>query len=387
MSKRKNGEGTWGTKIIRGYRYKFFRDCNGEYTYGKTEKEIKEKLEKKSEEKRNKEITDKTIYKDYLRWYLDTIVKPRVEETTMLTYDRAYNQIVKFPTANISDMQLCSFTTEIPHIQDFLNALAKKYSRNTILNIWTVLGASIRYGINHRRLPPLLLEGVKIPTETDVAVKKKEVPFLSDELIKKIYSSIESTYQNGRPRYGAYGQVIILLINTGLRLGEARAIKWNDIIKKENGQYLLRIDESVAEIKYTGLPRKKIVKSPKNDTSIRVIPLNNKALTAIRWFKEKNPNAQLDDFICLADNHKPIRQQHVHRTIKRLIKDIGYNGEGHISPHTLRHTFGSLLYEKGVDLKTISVLLGHKSIKTTERIYISINQTQKQNAVNVLDDI
>ena len=47
----------------------------------------------------------------------------------------------------------------------------------------------------------------------------------------------------------------------------------------------------------------------------------------------------------------------------------------------------SLLYEKGVDLKTISVLLGHKSIKTTERIYISINQTQKQNAVNVLDDI
>jgi hypothetical protein len=39
MAKRKNGEGTWGSKIIKGTEYKFYRDANGKYFYGKTEKE------------------------------------------------------------------------------------------------------------------------------------------------------------------------------------------------------------------------------------------------------------------------------------------------------------------------------------------------------------
>lgn len=386
MAKRKNGEGTWGTKTVKGYKYKYFRDVNGEYTYGKTEKEVKNKLEKKKQ--RETEIRDTTIFKDYLRWYIDSIMAPKVGETTLLTYDRSYRQIIGFhDKSNISNMQLASFTTNVPHIQNFLNALATKYSRNTILNIWTVMGSALHYGIMHKKLPPLLLEGIKIPDETQVAVKKKDVPFLSKDYVEKIYEAIESKYSNGKPRYGAYGQVVILLINTGLRLGEARALKWNDIIKIDKDRYLLRVDESVAEIKYTDRPRRKIIKDPKNLSSIRDIPLNQKALNAIQWFDNKNPNHKQDDFICLADNHKPIRQQYMHRTINRLMKDINYSGDGKISPHSLRHTFGSLLYERGVDLKTISVLLGHKSVRTTESIYIGITNEQKENAVSILDRI
>ena len=249
------------------------------------------------------------------------------------------------------------------------------------------MGSALHYGIMHKKLPPLLLEGIKIPDETQVAVKKKDVPFLSKDYVEKIYEAIESKYSNGKPRYGAYGQVVILLINTGLRLGEARALKWNDIIKIDKDRYLLRVDESVAEIKYTDRPRRKIIKDPKNLSSIRDIPLNQKALNAIQWFDNKNPNHKQDDFICLADNHKPIRQQYMHRTINRLMKDINYSGDGKISPHSLRHTFGSLLYERGVDLKTISVLLGHKSVRTTESIYIGITNEQKENAVSILDRI
>lgn len=386
MAKRKNGEGTWGTKTIKGYKYKYFRDSNGNYTYGKTEKEVKKKLESKKQ--REIEVKDTTIFKDYLRWYIDNIMSSKVAETTLLTYDRSYRQIVGFhDTSNISDMQLCSFSSNVPHVQNFLNALATKYSRNTILNIWTVMGSALHYGIRHQKLPPLLLEGIKIPDETHVAVKKKDVPFLSKGEVEKIYKAINSTYSNGRKRYGAYGQVVILLINTGLRLGEVRALKWNDIIKIDESNYVLNVDESVAEIKYTNKPRKKIVKDPKNQSSIRKVPLNKRALTAIEWFNKHNPDHKADDFICLADNHKPIRQQYIHRTITRLMNDINYDGNGKVSPHSLRHTFGSLLYENGVDLKTISVLLGHKSIRTTESIYVGINDTQKQNAVNILDSL
>ncbi len=47
--KRKNGEGTWGTKIIKGKVFKFYRDINGKYTYGKTDAAIKKKLSEKNQ--------------------------------------------------------------------------------------------------------------------------------------------------------------------------------------------------------------------------------------------------------------------------------------------------------------------------------------------------
>lgn len=384
--KRKNGEGTWGTKTVKGYKYKFYRDTNGEYTYGKTDKEVKEKLEEKRRVKNKNTIKDTTIFKDYLRWYIDNIMAPRVGEQTLLTYNRSYDEIVSFPNDNICNMQLCSFTTQVPHIQNFLNALAKKYARNTISNMWTVMGSALHYGIKHEKLPALLLEGVHVPNETQVAVKKKEVPFIDSEWIPKIYEEIKSTYKNGKPKYKAEGYVIIMFINTGMRLGELKAVRWNDI-KELNNRKTIRIDESIADIKYKNTPRRRVVKSPKNETSIREIPLNNIACDVLEYFDRLNPKHKLQDFIFLNSMLNPIRQQTLHRTLKRILKNIDYPNIKNVSIHSLRHTFGSLLYKQGVDLKTISVLLGHKSIKTTEQIYVGITSDQKQNAVDVLDKL
>ena len=384
--KRRNGEGTWGTKTVNGHKYKFFRDSNGKYTYGKTEKQIKEKLEKQKEEEKKNTIKDTTIFKDYLRWYIDNVMAPKVGEQTLLTYNRSYEEIINFPTNNICDIQLCSFTTKIPHIQNFLNSLATKYARNTILNMWTVLGSALHYGIKHEKLPPLLLEDIHIPNEAQVAVKKKDVPFLDAAWIPKIYNEIKSTYKNGNPKYKTEAYAIIMFINTGMRLGELKAARWNDI-KNVNDRKSIRVDESIAEIKYRDTPSKRLVKSPKNETSIREIPLNNVACEALDYFDQLNPQHKPQDFIFLNNKKNPIRQQTLHRTLKRILRNIGYPDIQGVSIHSLRHTFGSLLYKQGVDLKTISVLLGHKSIRTTEQIYVGITKEQKQNAVDVLDAI
>ena len=384
--KRKNGEGTWGTKIVNGHKYKFFRDSNGKYTYGKTEKQVKEKLEKQKEIEKKNTIKDTTIFKDYLRWYIDHIMAPRVGEQTLLTYNRSYDEIVNFPTDNICDMQLCSFTTKTPHIQNFLNALATKYSRNTILNIWTVMRSALHYGIRHEKLPPLLLENIHIPNEAQVAVKKKEVPFLDPEWIPIIYNEIKSTYKNGNPKYQSEAYAILMFINTGMRLGELKAARWNDI-KNINNRKSIIVDESIAEIKYKNSPRKRLVKSPKNETSIREIPLNKIACEVLDYFDKLNPEHKPQDFIFLNSKKNPIRQQTLHRTLKRILKNIKYQNADGVSIHSLRHTFGSLLYKQGIDLKTISVLLGHKSIRTTEQIYVGITKEQKQYAVDKLDKL
>ena len=384
--KRRNGEGTWGTKTVNGHKYKFFRDANGKYTYGKTEKQVKEKLEKKKENEKKNTVKDTTIFKDYLRWYIDNIMAPKVGEQTLLTYNRSYDEIVNFPTNNICDMQLCSFTTKTPYVQNFLNALATQYARNTILNMWTVMGSALHYGIRHEKLPPLLLEDIHIPNEAQVAVKKKDVPFLDATWIPKIYNEIKSTYKNGNPKYKTEAYAIIMFINTGMRLGELKAARWNDI-KNVNDRKSIRVDESIADIKYKHQPRKRLVKSPKNETSVREIPLNNIACEVLDYFDKLNPEHKPQDFIFLNSKKNPIRQQTLHRTLKRILTNIGYPNIEGVSIHSLRHTFGSLLYKKGVDLKTISVLLGHKSIRTTEEIYVGITKEQKQNAVDVLDSL
>ena len=56
-----------------------------------------------------------------------------------------------------------------------------------------------------------------------------------------------------------------------------------------------------------------------------------------------------------------------------------------LTPHELRHTFGSLLIKKGVDIKVVSKLLGHKDISVTYNIYIHVLQEQEIEAIGKLD--
>ena len=55
--------------------------------------------------------------------------------------------------------------------------------------------------------------------------------------------------------------------------------------------------------------------------------------------------------------------------------------------HALRHTFGSLLLEKGVDLKTISYLLGHSDITVTANIYVHVSREKAVNSIEVLNKV
>ena len=55
--------------------------------------------------------------------------------------------------------------------------------------------------------------------------------------------------------------------------------------------------------------------------------------------------------------------------------------------HTLRHTFASLLIKKGVDIKIVSDILGHKDVSFTYNIYVHILEEQKTQAMSLLDDI
>ena len=124
-------------------------------------------------------------------------------------------------------------------------------------------------------------------------------------------------------------------------------------------------------------------KKTKNKSSTRIIPLDSIAIEMIERFGKYNPNHKLTDFVCLSQVKEVVKQQNIHKVANRMLKAIGADKK--ISPHGLRHTFGSILYERGVPLKVISKLLGHSSITTTANIYIGIEFEQMSNAVEHLE--
>ncbi|MGN0376076.1 MAG: hypothetical protein ACI4ED_00415, partial [Suilimivivens sp.] len=79
--KRKNGEGTWGKKTIKGFVYTFYRDSDGRYYYGKTEKEVREKIKKESVNKTVKKGTAVQTLGEYMSDWLES-QRNSVEATT-----------------------------------------------------------------------------------------------------------------------------------------------------------------------------------------------------------------------------------------------------------------------------------------------------------------
>lgn len=376
--KRRNGEGSWGTKTIKGVTYKYYRDSNGKYFYGKTEKEINEKRKKYDQTK----VTNTTTFGEYLMWYMNNIHKNTVERTTYETYMRSIKSILNCKYYNISRIQMGSFNTNKNYIQEYFNAITSHYSLNTIKRNWTPIKVALTYAEENGMVMQGIVKGVKLPKESAVGVKAKDVPFLSKKEADEMYKELNAKYKTGNPKYTSTAWAVILLIHTGLRIGELKALKWNDIDFENK---TITIDESMAKVKedIDESRYKTILKKTKNRSSTRIIPLDSIAIEMIEKFSQYNPNHKLTDFVCLSQVKEVVKQQNIHKVANRMLKAIGSDKK--ISPHGLRHTFGSILYEKGVPLKVISKLMGHSNITTTANIYIGIEFEQMSNAVEYLE--
>ena len=142
----------------------------------------------------------------------------------------------------------------------------------------------------------------------------------------------------------------------GLRIGDIETLKWGDIIR-DGEQYRIQIVmQKTREPLY--------------------LPLSKQAL---RWMPERG-KASDDDKIF---GSLPVRNW-ANLVIKKWAKDAGI--AKHLSYHTARHTFATLMLTLGADLYTTSKLLGHTKVATTE-IYAKIVNSKKDEAVNLVDKV
>lgn len=398
MAKRKNGDGTWGVKNIKGTQYKFYRNSNGKYFYGKTEKEIKEKIKNYNPLKEIHKDIKKEYFGDYVMNWLLQIKGATIKRHTVDGYeDCIKGQLINNTYTNLSNKQVGAIT-----VDDFIEyyaELAKHYSRSTIKKNYAIISQCIKYGNKKQHFSSIInLDEIVLPHEDAVKVKEKEIHFLTQEDMAKLYEESKRINTEGfnfggkigEPTYGNNANLLMFIMFTGLRIGEAIDLQWKDLdLDAENPVVYVR--SSAVKIKdRKGTSGKKYIDSSSSTKSIagnRIVPLNKQAMEIIDTEKKLNPTHKSGDYVFITKNGEKIKsRQNVNRTLTNMMVRAKCSIPN-CTPHELRHSFGSALIRNGVDIKVVSQLLGHKDISVTYNVYIHILDEQRIKAVKSLDDI
>ena len=260
--------------------------------------------------------------------------------------------------------------------------------------IWQVFEMAVRN--SYIRKNPV--SGVMV----DVAKKLKEEPEQRHALTEEEQSRlIDYIYSN--EKYRKYGVLFTTLLGTGMRIGEALGLRWEDVDFK-NG--FIRVDHSLSYKDSENGGYKYKISPPKTRAGIRSIPMFSDVEKALRSEKRRKKNIELPqfsidnytDFIFTNSAGKVYTPSFIFDVLQNIVVD--YNMDEtvisrrdnrdpvylpRISAHILRHTFCTRLCETDTNLKVIQDVLGHKNIRTTMNIYSEATAQSKLHSFKAID--
>lgn len=279
-------------------------------------------------------------YKDWLNEWLENTVKPTVKQRTYEKYGRIINKQI---VPKLGEYELNDLTATA--LQTFTADLSIKYSANTVNGIFAVVRSSLERACRIGLTDKQFADSIKRPK-----IVEKQVQCFSIAEQKKIESYILQS--NKDKLFG-----IILCLYTGLRIGELLALKWDDI---DFNKVLISVTRACHDSWGNGKYVKQI-DTPKTATSKRLIPIPRQLLPSLRAVKKR---CKSDMVISAGAEQISIRSYQ--RTFELLLKKLKIPHKGF---HALRHTFATRAIECGMDVKTLSEILGHKNSTITLNRY------------------
>ena len=171
-----------------------------------------------------------------------------------------------------------------------------------------------------------------------------------------------------------------LLAYSGMRKGEALALKWNRIDFLHS---TIRIDRSVSR----GLENRLYISTPKTRTSIRTIQMDKQTMGVLKEWRTRQQKEMLkigynfistDNLVFATNQNKPHQPTKTTDWNSRICE---FGKLRHITSHGFRHTHASLLFDSGASMKEVQKRLGHSSIKTTMDVYTHVTKQSEQETV------
>lgn len=302
-------------------------------------------------------------YKNWLNEWLTHYIKPSSKQRTFEQYSRVA-QIHILPY--LGDIELTDLTPFV--LQKFITDLTtngnkrtgKGLSPNFVKTILSVIQNSLKTAHLVGYLPEYSANKIKRPK-----IVEKQVECFSIQEQKKIE---EAALSAKKDKYRG----IVLCLYTGLRIGELLALAWNDIDFDKN---ILSVKKTCHDGNENG-KRIRIIDTPKTENSRRQIPLSKTLVKMLKDMKKKS-NCEF----VIADGEKPVYIRSYQRSFELLLKKLKLPHKGF---HSLRHTFATRALECGMDVKSLSEILGHKNATITLNRYAHSLWEHKAEMMNKL---
>lgn len=368
------GEGSWDVVDRSGNKYHRLRvRVNGKTKifYGKTKSEAQRKYKEYLTNYTPDEFkkTNLTVC-DVARKAVESR-KGQIKQTTYNFYGYAIKRLEK---SKIGALQIHSVT--MPEIQEYINSLAADCSLSTIKSQRVILTVTFSFAEDNGLVEKNFMSKIKLPNEANIAKEAKDHVFLTTDERKALEKEAErkntAKVHNGRigkPLYGVTAKAVVFLLHTGLRMGELIGLLWEDV----------DMERRFIHIRHNVPTSTGVLTTPKRKSSIRTVPLDDVAFGIIEELSaDKNGK-----HVFHTKSGGMLNRNDTDRTLKSMLKRAGI--EQTPTLHDLRHTYASELIRNGVDMKTVSVVLGHKDIATTMNIYVHKSDDDLEILKNILD--
>lgn len=290
-TRRRNGEGSvfqvsenkWVAKISLGQR----PDGKPQIKQfsGRTEAIVKKKLRdfKKSKDYAKKHMPSKDTVQSYFTKWLKEYQYNKLKP---LSYDRLESTVVNHIYPNIGGLKMDKVTRD--QIQALINDLYKKQnlSYSSVKKVYVALNSCYKHALIDDVVLKNSCVGIVLPTSVE---RTKQVTALSLDEIERLKSEIAKTMPNGEHCY-SYGYAFLLILNTGLRMGEALSLCWEDVdfvnktiaVKKNS---VMSKKRDVDGNKIGGYERR-TQNSTKTSNSNRIVPINRSAEEALHELRK-----------------------------------------------------------------------------------------------------
>ena len=245
----------------------------------------------------------------------------------------------RMPLADISSGVIAEFTA-----QKLGDGLAPKTVNNLLTALRCLLARAVDWG-----------DLDAVPKVRWVRAEDPEFDFLDFEEAERLWNTATEP---------TWGPMIRIAIRTGLRQGELRALKWDDV----------DLVRGVVHVRRSAYRMQ--VGTPKTKSSRRDVPLSPQALAELKEHRHLR-----GEFVFCNEDGSMLRKEQGKRQLWHACKRAGLR---RVRWHVLRHTFASHLVMRGRSLKEVQELMGHTTIKMTMR-YAHLSPEVRREAVNSLD--
>lgn len=289
-----------------------------------------------------KRITNAEKTRDYYQGALDHHLYPQFGDIRM---------------PEITSAQITSY---------FLNLQEGKLSHSTIKGIFITINQLMKMAYMDDTIPVNPMGKVQRPRQRKDETKSAEAESFTAEEVSNIITCLKNEPLKWRA-------MISLLLDTGMRRGEACGLKWESVDLKK------RFAKVETNLCYTA--EKGIYLAKPKTGQVRTVYFSQETSDLLTKLREEQASSCLSPFVFSQDRSPdPIHPDSPTRYLQKFGKHYSID----IHPHKLRHTAASLMITRGVDIASVSEILGHADKATTLKMYTHADEESKRRAAEVL---